>query len=675
MPFLKIIKTIKSATILLLIGAILTPFGFNSAINLKGDFPKRANYYLSWDLSDETAADLAKWDLVILDMEHQNKNKAKIEKMRQLNPKIIILAYVAAQELRDDAIQLKQYAPLRARLAENIKDSWWLKDSSGGRISWWPGAHILNITADAPKVDGKNWGDFLSDFISLEILSSGVWDGIFFDNTWNSLTEKTGVNLDINGDGAVETSEAVENSYRAGMNAMIIRLRQNIGSNYILMGNDGETYTSLNGMLFENFPSARGWNRMMRDYTNFQTRSVAEPRFSMLNANTKNEGEANEYKKMRFGLGSALLGNGYYSFDFGDRDHGQTWWYDEYDIPLGVPTGNGYLIKNPKAEFNATGVWRRDYTAGVVLVNSGAFAETVNMDAEFEKIKGTQDIKINNGLIVSAITIPAQDAIVLLRPINQISGAFFKNGAFAKTLSGSGANLRNGFFTYDDKFKGGEWVYNDAAITIATERGAIKIFSDGKLTAEFTPFVKYTGELSLSLADIDKNGEKEIIAAKQTSGNEVKIFTLDGQLKKTFAALPFWHKTGISVTAADFNNDGNIEIATASPKNSSLIRIFSPTGKLLSGGFYAFGKSAKYGINLASGDINGDGKFEIIAGAATGKPEIRILNDKGKQMSAGFLAGSARVKTGVKVSSADIDLDGRWEIIALTGNVFGAVVK
>src|SRR5581483_12471001 len=46
------------------------------------------------------------------------------------------------------------------------------------------------------------------------------------------------------------------------------------------------------------------------------------------------------YPNMRFGLGMALLDNGYFTHDFGDTTPATLdWWYDEYDFNLGYPLG------------------------------------------------------------------------------------------------------------------------------------------------------------------------------------------------------------------------------------------------------------------------------------------------------------------------------------------------
>jgi hypothetical protein len=60
-------------------------------------------------------------------------------------------------------------------------------------------------------------------------------------------------------------------------------------------------------------------------------------------------------------------------------------------------------------------VWRRDFENGVTLVNPTEAAVRVSLAGTFRKIKGIQDPTVNDGSVVSAVTIPAHDGLVLLR--------------------------------------------------------------------------------------------------------------------------------------------------------------------------------------------------------------------------------------------------------------------
>lgn len=73
---------------------------------------------------------------------------------------------------------------------------------------------------------------------------------------------------------------------------------------------------------------------------------------------TDDTGEV-DLDKMRLGLVLSLLGdNTYFAYDFGPRDHGQAWWFPEYDIDLGSPLGPYY---------EQGGAYRRDFKNGSVV--------------------------------------------------------------------------------------------------------------------------------------------------------------------------------------------------------------------------------------------------------------------------------------------------------------------
>lgn len=673
---------------MLTIVSLSVPFGLGQAVILKSTFPRLSNYFLSWELSDEQATELAKWDLVILDMEHQVKNKEKILKMRELNPKIIILAYIATQEIRSDAIQLSQYIPLRAELYQGIQSSWWLKRPDGAKISWWPGTEMLNVTDVASKINGQNWGDYFSNFVTGKVLASGLWDGIFFDNTWNSLTGMVGDNLDIDGDGAVEAKSEIEAAYRRGM-ALVFGKVRSAGSQYLLMGNDGDIFTELNGMQLENFPYARGWSRMLKDYVAFQGAGFP-PAFSAFNANTANIGGRDDYQKARYGLTSALLADGFYSFDLGDRNHGQTWWYDEYNFSLGEQAGQPFLVKNNSRDFNQRGLWRRDFKDGLVLVNSGNVAEAIDLGGEYEKLRGTQDPSVNDGLIVSTVTVQPQDGLILLRPLDELMGAFFRNGSFARVFNSQGQSLRNGFFAYQKQFKGGQYLYrgdldNDGEIENIRLRlpagrqggNIVELYKGENFWRSWSPFGKsFKGDLSLAVADIDFDGKKDLIVGQHSLGNEVKVFNLDGlAIKKSFFPFAKSFRGGVNLAAGDINGNGQIQIIVGAASGSSQIKIFTSEGSLFKKGFTAFTGSAKGGVKVASGDINGDGKAEIVAGRGSGRPEIKIFSAAGKQIGKSFLGASAKGKTGIAVAVSDVDNNGVDEIVSLSTETFTTVMR
>ncbi|KKU14155.1 MAG: hypothetical protein UX20_C0005G0003 [Candidatus Magasanikbacteria bacterium GW2011_GWC2_45_8] len=655
-----------------LIASLLAPRFAADAYQMKTTFPKRANYFLSWDLSEAQARELSRWDLVILDMEHAARNPEKIRLMRSLNPSIIILAYITSQEIRDDALEQKMYTPLRYELAQRIDPSWNLQRPNGALVRFWPGAHVLNLTTQAPAVNGARWIETLGNFVSTRILASGLWDGVFLDNTWNSLSNQVGGQLDINRDGVAESTDAIDRAYVDGFNALVQNIRASTGDRYLIMGNDGERFVQFNGMMFENFPLARGWSATMKQYTDFTDKSRA-PSFAVINANTNNTGDQNQLQAMRFGLASTLLGDGYYAFDFGDQNHGQTWWYDEYEALLGEPTSAPYVQKNGSSNFVTKGIWRRDYTHGLVLVNTADTAETLDLNADFEKIKGMQDIGVNDGQIVNAVSIPPHDGLILLRPLDFLEGAPYVNGAFIRIYHADGTQLRNGFFSYNESFLGGQTIAHidldrdDTLETIVIEHNRAVIKEGNTVRATMYPFgTAWRGELSVSAVDTGDANGLYLVFGQKTRGGKVAVTRADGAMvTRSFDGIRAGFAGGVTVSAGHLSNSASTEIVVGTANGASLVKVFSLRGKLLSAGWNVFGKRDTQGVSVAVGDVNGDGKDEIIAGHARGAPEVKVFNGRGVLQNR-FVAGSSTSKSGIEVSS--VRALGGWQSSIITSS-------
>jgi hypothetical protein len=74
-----------------------------------------------------------------------------------------------------------------------------------------------------------------------------------------------------------------------------------------------------------------------------------------------------DLEKMRLGLTMSMLNdNTFFTYDFGPRNHGQSWWFSEYDVELGNPLGNYY--ENGEAYY-------RKFEKGLIVV--APYSETM----------------------------------------------------------------------------------------------------------------------------------------------------------------------------------------------------------------------------------------------------------------------------------------------------------
>lgn len=222
------------------------------------------------------------------------------------------------------------------------------------------------------------------------------------------------------------------------------------------------------------------------------------------------------------------------------------------------------------------------------------------------------------------------------------------------------------FLAYDKKFKGGVRVATgdvdgDKVDEIIAGAGfgsepVVKIFNQqGK--EKFKPFLAYQkdfrGGIYLAAGDIDGDKQAEIIVgAGEGGGPQVKIFDKKGRLRRMFFAGDVESRFGVRVAAIDINRDGKSEILTSAGEGERpWVRFFSSSGKKLSD-FFAFDRNFRGGVYVSSGDVNGDGKDEIVVAAGRGGgPQVRVFSYDGKNELANFFVFDQYFRGGVRVAT------------------------
>lgn len=310
------------------------------------NYPKIAAFYLATPISETTAKEIAKYDLAILNMAAQN-NPQNLKKIKELNPKIILLAYTSNVETLNSL--LKDNEPSGSgiwhQLNSGLRDEWIIKKYTGEKVNLWKDNNLMN-----PYIkswDGKRYGDYLADFLIEKVLATGYWDGLFFDTTSQTIAWLS-PDIDINNDGYKDSETTINQLWQDGQFYFFRKLREKIGNKYLIVTNgDLEVFDYVNGRMFEGFPEywEGGWNKQMKKYY-ILGESGYYPRVNIINSDTENTGNKYDYQSMRFGLTSALLGDGYYNFESGTESRTTLWWYDEYDVDLGQPTGRSFNFFN-----------------------------------------------------------------------------------------------------------------------------------------------------------------------------------------------------------------------------------------------------------------------------------------------------------------------------------------
>ncbi|MFA6918552.1 MAG: L,D-transpeptidase family protein [Patescibacteria group bacterium] len=145
---------------------------------------------------------------------------------------------------------------------------------------------------------------------------------------------------------------------------------------------------------------------------------------------------------------------------------------------------------------------------------------------------------------------------------------------------------------------------------------------------------------------------------------QIKIFDSEGKLKTSFEVLGgniYLGNTDLSL--GDIDNDGKEEIIVSTGSgNSPRVEIWSDNGQKM-GEFMAYAESFKGGVFISAGDIDGDGKSEIATGAGyRGGPQVRGFYGDGNNFF-NFFSGDNNGRSGIKVLVVDLNGDNKSEIV------------
>jgi hypothetical protein len=243
------------------------------------------------------------------------------------------------------------------------------------------------------------------------------------------------------------------------------------------------------------------------------------------------------------------------------------------------------------------------------------------------------------------------------------------------------------FFAYSNfsggvRVAGGD-VTGDGVADIVTGPGPgtdaiVKIFDGATLTQidSFVAFTDFTGGVFVAAGDVTGDGKADIITgAGPGAGANVKVF--DGatrtQLDSFFAFTDFGG--GVRVAAGDVTGDGKADIITgAGPGAGANVKVFDGATRTQLDSFFAF-TDFNGGVFVGAGDVTADGRADILAGAGPGAGANVKVFDGATRTPLASLFAFTDFRGGVQVAGGDVTGDGRADIVAGAGPGAGANVK
>lgn len=202
--------------------------------------------------------------------------------------------------------------------------------------------------------------------------------------------------------------------------------------------------------------------------------------------------------------------------------------------------------------------------------------------------------------------------------------------------------------------------------------GHVKAF-DGASGAEIRSFFAYgpsfSGGLFVGSGDVDDDGWDDIVTGVDTGfAPHVKVFSgQTGSELASFFAYGAGFMGGVRVAAGDLTGDGHADLFTGSGPGAPHVKVFNGVGGAEVRSFLAY-PSVGGGVFVAAGDVSGDGLADIVTGIDEGfASHVKVFDAVTNAELRSFIAYGPSFSGGVRVGSADLDGDGRAEIVTGTG--------
>ncbi len=205
-----------------------------------------------------------------------------------------------------------------------------------------------------------------------------------------------------------------------------------------------------------------------------------------------------------------------------------------------------------------------------------------------------------------------------------------------------------------------------------------------KTIKEFMPFsAKDSHGVHVAAGDINGDSQADVVVGTGIGTDPlVKVFSITGVELAKFTPYPTEKKTGVSVAVGDVNGDGIDEIITVPAKSSAQVRVWSfitttKKFKQLSQ-LFAYDRVSRQGFTVAAGDLNLDGRAEIVVAPRANGRSIAVLrldSSNGLKVIKRIAPFPILFTSGLTITTGDVFGNGRSSIIVANGPNYYTDIK
>jgi trimeric autotransporter adhesin len=328
---------------------------------------------------------------------------------------------------------------------------------------------------------------------------------------------------------------------------------------------------------------------------------------------------------------------------------------------LNPPTTNNRILANTIQRNQGNGVAVRSNSRYVrILDNSIALNGGLGIDV---------DANANNGLAAPAIAKVTADTINALTVTGSIVGQ--PSTQYLVTVYTNSVADPSGF---------GEGETKAATVTVTTNASGQANYTANIAAALSAPFVAATvtdvvdgdtSAFSPSVARPPRGLDGRLAFAGAGSGAPtVNLYDSSGAIAATLTVFDASFTGGVRVAAGDFNADGVPDvIAATGPGSVTLVRVIDPVTQKVLFEVQPFESAFTGGVYVSAGDLNGDGKADIVVSPDEGGgPRVDVYSGDGFGKLASFFGiGDPNFRGGARTAVGDVNNDKRADLAVAAG--------
>jgi subtilisin family serine protease len=176
-----------------------------------------------------------------------------------------------------------------------------------------------------------------------------------------------------------------------------------------------------------------------------------------------------------------------------------------------------------------------------------------------------------------------------------------------------------------------------------------------------------------AVGDLDGDGDLEIVYQTSLGMADVWVLHYDGTNMSGWPMLNVYTASDCSPVLGDLDNDGKLEIVAGFGPPTPKVYVWNQDGTIVNG--WPFLLPAIWDVgrvnDLSLGDVNGDGKLEVVCGSGGAGPHsVWILNGNGVALN-NWPQGTLLGRCESNAALGDLDGDGKVEVITAVGGNTG----